>query len=198
MSTAEASPPADLRLPEPSLVVLMGASGSGKSTFARTHFKATEIVSSDQCRGVVSDDENDQSATDEAFALLHHIVAIRLAAGRLTVVDATNVEPAGRRNLVTLARAHDVPPVAIVLDLPERLCARRNSTRTDREVGRDVIRRQRDDLHGGLTGLGREGFATVHVLATPEDVERAVVVRSRDLVETWPPQTPRRQPEPPA
>src|SRR5262249_61127779 len=103
-----------LELPDLSLVVLVGVTGSGKSTFARTHFLPTEVVSSDFCRGIVSDDENDQSATDDAFALLHYIAGTRLRRGLLTVVDATNVQPESRRPLVALAREHHVLPVAIV------------------------------------------------------------------------------------
>src|SRR5438477_562349 len=90
----------ELKIPNMSLVVLIGASGSGKSTFARTHFRPTEVLSSDACRGMVADDENDQSATTEAFDILHYIAAKRLAAGRLTVVDATNVQSAARKPLV--------------------------------------------------------------------------------------------------
>src|SRR5262252_8477886 len=112
----------ELAIPELSLVVLIGASGSGKSTFARAHFQPTEVISSDFCRGLVADDENDQSATKDAFDVLHFIAGKRLAAGRLTVIDATNTQPEARRQLVQLAREHDVLPVAIVLDLPEKLC----------------------------------------------------------------------------
>src|ERR671930_616931 len=96
----------NLIIPELSLVVLIGASGSGKSTFARTHFRPTEVLSSDFCRGLVADDENDQSATGDAFDVLHYIAAKRLAAGRLTVVDATNVQPEARKPLVALARQY--------------------------------------------------------------------------------------------
>src|ERR671927_596380 len=112
-------------IPELSLVVLVGPSGCGKSTFARTHFKATEVLSSDFCRGLVSDDENDQRATDDAFDVLHFIAAKRLAAARLTVVDATNVQAEARRPLVALARQYHCLPVAIVFDLPERVCQER-------------------------------------------------------------------------
>src|SRR3954466_4282128 len=106
-------------LPELSLVVLIGPSGAGKSTFARKHFRPTEVLSSDYCRGLVSDDENNQAATTDAFAVLHFIAGKRLAAGRLTVVDATNVQKTARQPLLDLAREHNVIPVAIVFNLPE-------------------------------------------------------------------------------
>ena len=126
LSDAVATSPTVLTVPELALVVLIGASGSGKSTFARRHFKPTEVLSSDFCRGLVSDDENDQAATSDAFDVLHYIARKRLAAGRLTVVDATNVQPEARKPLVALAREYHVLPVAIVLDLPEALCQERN------------------------------------------------------------------------
>src|SRR5829696_7082213 len=119
-------------IPELSLVVLVGPSGCGKSTFARRHFKPTEVLSSDFCRGLVSDDENDQSATKDAFEVLHYIASKRLAAGRLTVVDATNVQPEARKPLIELARRYHCLPVALVLDVPERVCEERNRTRADR------------------------------------------------------------------
>lgn len=160
-----------------SLVVLIGATGSGKSTFARKHFKPTEIISSDYCRGLVADDENDQSASKDAFEVLHYIAGKRLAAGRLTVVDATSVQADARRQLVQLAREHDVLPIAIVLDLPEQVCAERNAARPDRAgLPRAVIQRHRRDLRRSLRGLEREGFRKVHVLRTVEEAERAEVV----------------------
>ncbi|MFH8728002.1 polynucleotide kinase-phosphatase [Streptomyces termitum] len=163
-----------------SLVVLVGATGSGKSSFARRHFKPTEVVSSDFCRGLVADDENDQSASGDAFDVLHHIVGKRLAAGRLTVVDATNVQREARRQLVALAREHDVLPIAIVLDLPEAVCRERNALRPDRSgMPPHVIPRHRRELHRGLKGLEREGFRKVHVLRSPEEVDAAEVVRER-------------------
>src|SRR3981081_4931649 len=114
-----------ISVPELSLVVLIGASGSGKSTFAHTHFKPTEVVSSDFCRGLVADDENDQSATPDAFDVLHYIVGTRLRRGLLTVVDATNVQQDARASLVKLARDHDVLADAIVLEVPESLATGR-------------------------------------------------------------------------
>ncbi|HLM67384.1 MAG TPA: polynucleotide kinase-phosphatase [Longimicrobium sp.] len=158
-------------------MVLIGPSGAGKSTFARQHFLPTEILSSDFCRALVSDDENDQSVTKAAFEVLHFIAAKRLAAGRLTVVDATNVQPEARKPLVALAREHHVIPVAIVFNLPEQLCRERNRERTDRAFGPHVIRNQKDQLRRSLRGLGREGFRHVIVLDTPEQVAAAELVR---------------------
>ncbi|MEV0493312.1 polynucleotide kinase-phosphatase [Streptomyces atratus] len=163
-----------------SLVVLIGASGSGKSAFARKHFKPTEIISSDFCRGLVADDENDQSASGDAFDVLHYIAGKRLAAGRLTVVDATNVQAESRRQLVQLARTHDVLPIAIVLDLPEEVCQARNATRPDRAgMPRHVVPRHRRELRRSLRGLEREGFRKVHILRTEEEVDHADVVLER-------------------
>jgi protein phosphatase len=169
----------ELTIPELSLVVLVGASGSGKSTFARQHFKPTEVISSDFCRGLVADDENDQAATSDAFDVLHYIAGKRLAAGRLTVIDATNVQAHARKPLVELARAHDVLPVAIVLDLPEQLCVRRNEGRPERDFGAHVIHRQLGDLRRSVKGLHREGFRTVHVLRDEADVAEATIARTR-------------------
>jgi polynucleotide kinase-phosphatase len=165
-----------LVVPDMSLVVLVGASGSGKSTFARRHFAATQVLSSDHYRGVVSDDENDQAATKDAFEVLHFVAGKRLAAGRLTVVDATNVQREARAGLVALARAHDVLPVAIVLDLPEAVCLERNASRADRDFGPHVVRRQRADLRRSLGHLQKEGFRRVHVLSAQSDVDAAEIV----------------------
>ncbi|WP_437592956.1 polynucleotide kinase-phosphatase [Sorangium sp. So ce1000] len=170
---------APLVVPSLSLVVLVGASGSGKSTFARAHFKPTEILSSDHYRGVVSDDENDQSASATAFEVLRFIAGKRLASGRLAVVDATNVQADARRPLVALAREHHVLPVAIVLDMPEKLCHARNAGRPDRQFGPHVVRGQSRELRRSLKELRREGFRYVHVLSSPEEVAVATIERQR-------------------
>ncbi|MEU6534355.1 polynucleotide kinase-phosphatase [Streptomyces sp. NPDC047000] len=163
-----------------SLVVLVGASGSGKSTFARRHFAPTEVISSDFCRGLVSDDENDQSATKDAFDVLHYIAGKRLAAGRRTVVDATSVQSDARRQLIDLARQYDVLPIAIVLDVPEEVCAERNAGREDRAgMPRRVIQRHIRELRRSLRHLEREGFRKVHVLRGVEETERATVVTEK-------------------
>jgi len=168
-----------LGIPETSLVLLIGVSGSGKSTFAAKHFKPTEIVSSDFCRGLVADDENDQAATKDAFEVLEFIVGKRLELGRLTVVDATNVQPGSRKSLVALAKAHDVLPVAVVLDLPTGVSVERNAARADRDFGAHVVKRQHDQLRRSLKGLKREGFRSVHVLGSVEEVESATFVREK-------------------
>ncbi|GGJ23008.1 polynucleotide kinase-phosphatase [Streptomyces brasiliensis] len=163
-----------------SLVVLVGASGSGKSTFARRHFKPTEVISSDFCRGLVSDDQNDQGATRDAFDVLHYIAGKRLAAGRRTVVDATSVQQDSRRQLIELAKKHDVLPIAIVLDVPEEVCAERNAARTDRaDMPRRVIQRHIRELRRSVRHLEREGFRKVHVLRGVEEVANATVVTEK-------------------
>ncbi|MFE7413041.1 polynucleotide kinase-phosphatase [Streptomyces laurentii] len=172
--------PRTLPVTDLSLVVLIGATGSGKSTFARRHFKPTEIVSSDFCRGLVADDENDQSASKDAFDVLHYIAGKRLAAGRLTVVDAANVQREARQQLVRLAREYDVLPIAIVLDLPEEVCAARNAARPDRaHLPRHVVQRHRRELRRSLRGLEREGFRKVHVLRGEEEVAAARIEREK-------------------
>ena len=164
-------------VPELSLVLLIGPSGSGKSTFAAKHFLPTEVLSSDYCRGLVADDENDQAATKDAFEVLHFIAAKRLEAGRLTVIDATNVQPEARKPLVALAREYDVLPTAIVFNLPERLCHDRNRERPDRDFGSHVIRRQSEQLRRSLKYLSKEGFRHVSVFRSSEEVEAATVER---------------------
>ncbi|MBB6349302.1 polynucleotide kinase-phosphatase [Nonomuraea muscovyensis] len=164
-----------IRVPELSLVVLVGVSGSGKSTFAARHFKPTQIISSDYCRGLVSDDETDQSATPAAFDLLHHIVGVRLSRGLLTVVDATNVQYPARKALIDLARSHDVLADAIVLDVPEEVAIERNATRPDRDFGAGVVVRQRKELRRSLSKISKDGFRRVHVLRGLDEIDAAVV-----------------------
>jgi len=167
-----------LVIPRPSLVVLIGPSGAGKSTFARKHFKRTEIISSDFCRGLVADDESDQSATEAAFEVLRAIAAKRLSAGRLTVIDATSVQPHARQPLLALAREHHVAAIAIVLYLPEELCVTRSQSRAGRPVSPEVIRDQMHDLEASLPDLGNEGFAIVYKLSTQEEVDTVTLYRA--------------------
>ncbi len=166
-----------LVIPELSLVVLIGPSGCGKSSFARKHFKPTEVLSSDYCRGLVSDDENNQAATPDAFEVLHFIARKRLAAGKLTVVDATNVQSESRKPLVELAREFHCLPVAIVLNLSEKVCEGHNQGRTDRDFGSHVIRQQVQQMRRSLRNLEREGFRHVYILNSPEEVDSAAIER---------------------
>lgn len=167
----------NLEVPQLSLIVLIGASGSGKSTFARRHFRPTEVISSDVCRGLVSDDENALDATQDAFDLLHYLAKKRLARGLLTVIDATNVQLEARRPLVALAREFHCLPVAIVFDLPEKVCRGRNVERADRNFGPHVIRGHLQQLRRSLRGLAKEGFRKVHVLSSVEEVDAVVLER---------------------
>ena len=164
-------------IPELSLVLLVGPSGAGKSTFARKHFLPTEVVSSDFCRALVSDNENDQSATGDAFDLLHTIVRKRLTRGHLTVVDATNVQPEARKTLIALAKEFHLFAEAIVFDLSDRLCQDRNVVRPDRQFGPHVIRNQSQQLRRSLRGLEREGIRHVFKLSTPEEVDTVTIER---------------------
>ena len=166
-----------LTIPDFSLVLMMGASGSGKSTFAARHFLPTEILSSDRCRGMVADDESDQSATGDAFDVLHYIASKRLAARRLTVIDATNVRAEDRKHAIELARRHHALPIIFVLDVPEAVCAERNRGRADRAFGGHVIRNHVQLLRRSLRGLQREGFRGVHVLSSVNDIETAEIIR---------------------
>ena len=167
-----------LRVPDPSLLLLIGPSGSGKSTFARKHFKSTEILSSDFCRGLVSDDETDQTATNDAFEVLRFIAAKRLAAGKLTVIDATNVQADARKPLLALAREYHYLTVAIVFNMPTKLCRERNAARHDRNLKPHVLRRQHQHLRRSLRDLKREGFRQfIYVMSNPGTVEAARIER---------------------
>jgi len=167
----------NLALATDALVVLIGPSGAGKSTFAARHFAPTEVLSSDALRAMVADDPNDQSATDAAFELLHTTLAMRLARGRLTVVDATNVEAWARARLLAEARRHGRPAVSIVFDLPLAVCLARNGGRADRRLPPAAIRRQHARMRSSIEGLAAEGFDRVAVLTTPEAVERLRLAR---------------------
>lgn len=166
-----------ITLPEFCLVLLIGVSGSGKSTFARAHFRPSEVLSSDACRAWIADDENDQSVTRDAFEVLNIIAAKRLANLRLTVIDATNVQPEGRRPLLALARQYHCIPMAIVFDLPEPVCLERDQARPNRHVGSLVISRQRQQLHQSLSTLKDEGFRRIYVLKSPQEVAEVSIVR---------------------
>lgn len=166
-----------LRVPNLSLVVLIGPSGSGKSFFARKHFLPTEVVSSDVCRGLVSDDETNQTVTKEAFELVHFVAAKRLALGRLTVIDATNVQRESRKPLIKIARDHHCLPVAIVFNLAAKVCRSRNQQRADRDFGPHVTAHQKSQLKRSIRGLKREGFRHICIFESEEEVNAATLVR---------------------
>jgi protein phosphatase len=159
-----------LRPPPSALVVIVGVSGAGKSTFAAAHFQPSQVLSSDAMRALVADDPTDQSATGPAFELLHTLLDLRLARGRLSVVDATNVEPWARERLLAVARRHRRPAVAIVINLPLELCLSRSAARSDRNVPAAALRRQNAALTRSLTTLAEEGFEHVWRLDSPEAV----------------------------
>src|SRR5260370_19668651 len=169
----------NITIPEFSLVVLVGPSGAGKSSFAREHFRPTEVISSDFCRGLVSDDENDQAATEDAFQVLHYIAAKRLARGKLIVIDATNVQPESRKSLLKLAREYHCLAIAIVFNLPNSICHERNRLRPNRNFGPHVVRNQAMQLRKSLRGLKDEGFHNVFILNTPEQVAAVEIERTR-------------------
>ena len=164
-------------VPARALVVLIGPSGAGKSSFAAAHFRPTEVVSSDAFRAMVADDEADQAATEAAFELVHLVAGRRLAGSRLTVVDATNVEPEGRLALLDLARRHQTMAVAVAFELPERDLIERSASRPGRRLGPSPIRRQRTNLVRSLPKLRDEGFGRVFVLRSPKEVADAEVER---------------------
>jgi protein phosphatase len=171
---------AEIDLPADALVVLVGASGAGKTTFAARCFRPTEILSSDAFRAIVADDEADQAATQAAFELLHLAARRRLERGRLTVVDATNVGRRARAALVAIARSAGRPVIAIVFDLSAEICRKRNAARADRTVGEGVIDRQLAELRYSLAGLGlaAEGFDTVHRFSDPIGLDLASIGRT--------------------
>ena len=168
-----------LVVPADALVLLIGIAASGKSTFAGRHFAPTEVLSSDALRGMITDDPSQQGATDDAFDLLHRILAMRLRRGRLTVVDATNVEEWARAEMVEIARRHRRPAAAIVLDLPLAVALERNATRAAPRPPPAALRRQHRQLMDSILGLGAEGFATVHHLRSAEEIDSARIERSR-------------------
>jgi protein phosphatase len=156
--------------------VLIGAAGSGKSTFAARHFAAADILSSDAFRAIIAGDEADQRATRRAFGIIHREVVKRLAAGRLVVVDATNVERHARRALVRRAAAAGVPALAVLFALPVAAVLSRNASRAGRVVSHEIVERHLA-LAAGLDAetLVAEGFAAVHIVRAAED-EAAIEV----------------------
>ena len=164
-----------VELGQGSLVALLGCAGSGKTSFAHRHFARYQVLSSDVCRGLVADDENDQDATPDAFEVLYFIAGKRLAQGRLTVIDATNVKASAREHVVKCAQQYKVECVAIVLDLPLDLCIERATSRTDRQVTADVVRVQHELLSRAIGGLVNEGFDRVHLIGSEHELDETEI-----------------------
>ncbi|MBI5779968.1 MAG: polynucleotide kinase-phosphatase [Planctomycetes bacterium] len=167
-----------IRIPELSLVVLVGSSGSGKSYFCQKHFKPTQIVSSDFCRGIISDDINNQGVTPEAFELLNFIISKRADLRKLTVVDATSLRHEDRENLINLARRHHILPVAIVFDVNEKTCWARTQQRPDRDFGRHVVRTHNLLLKKTIRNIKREGFTGGLYILNEDEIDNAEIVFS--------------------
>ncbi|HEX5012635.1 MAG TPA: AAA family ATPase [Candidatus Limnocylindrales bacterium] len=167
-----------IELRDPTLVVLVGAAGSGKSTFAGRWFEPSEVLSSDAFREILTGDAGDQRATKTAFSIIHREVTKRLAADRTVVVDATNVEAAARRQLIARARFRGAPAVAIVFALPRDVVMARNAARPGRVVDPAVVARHLDRLDAALATLADEGFTAVTVVRTPAEADAIVIERS--------------------
>jgi protein phosphatase len=166
-----------IEIRDPTLVVLIGAAGSGKSTFAARHFDASEVLSSDAFREILTGDAADQRATKTAFSIIHREVSKRLAAGRTVVVDATNVEHHARRALITRARLAEAGAVAIVFALPRDVVLARNAARPGRVVDPEIVKRHLDRLEAALTTLAQAGFDRVDVLRTSAEVDSVEIAR---------------------
>ena len=167
-----------IEIPDIAVVALMGVSGSGKSTFAKKYFKPTEVLSSDYFRALVSDDENNQLVTAQAFETLYYVANKRLELGMLTVIDATNVQKEARASVLRLAKEQNCHAVAIVLDVPEKLCKERNEKRPDRDFGGHVIARQGEQLRRSIRHLQKEGFRYVYVLKSEDDIASVEIIRT--------------------
>ena len=159
-----------LNLPKFCLVSLIGATGSGKTTFARKHFHTLEILTSDFFRAVVSNDENSMEASQDAFDVLHFILQKRLARGLLTVIDATSIQAFARRKILDVAAESGAPTVAIVLNVPEQTCIERTLQRSDRPFGAKVVREHFEFLRQTLTSIYNEGFDLIYILEGVEAI----------------------------
>ncbi|MFH9298845.1 AAA family ATPase [Streptomyces sp. NPDC017520] len=155
--------PVDTTIPDPSLVCLIGAAGSGKSTWAAT-WPATQVLELDRFRALVSDDAGCQEATEDAVFALQAVLEARLARRKMTVVDATNCEQAVRANLIATARRHDVPTVALLVSTPASVCVQRQEGRpANRRVPEQVVLAQHAAMVDAWSGLPAEGFDHVVV-----------------------------------
>ncbi|MEO9008536.1 MAG: AAA family ATPase [Candidatus Dormibacter sp.] len=164
-------PDLTIRIPAGALVLLIGAAGSGKSTFTARHFPADNIISPDRLRGLLSGDESSQARNDDVFARLHQLVEERTAAGLLTVVDATNTRGPARAELGWHAHQHHRPLVAIALVLPPETCFAQNAQRP-RPIPPRVVRQQMADLRHVDSDLETEGYAAIYLIRSASDLDR--------------------------
>lgn len=174
-----------LEIPDPSLVLLIGSSGAGKSTFAARHFQPTEILSSDRCRAMICDDESDQTINTEAFELLHHIARLRLQRQKLTVIDATNLQFRDRQPLLNLAQSAQIPAVAIVFDISLETCLAYNQARLGRQVALDVLKYHQQLLVVTRSSIQTEGFSRIYPLEKadlPGLIVRKICQESEDAL----------------
>lgn len=172
-----------LVIPDPAVVLLVGVAGCGKSTFASRHFRSTEVLSSDHLRAVVSGEPDDQAASADAFAALRFLLDKRSKRGLLSVVDATNLERGHRRQLISIARDHGLPVVAILLDVEMEVCRVRNASREGRTVPEDVLEDQRAAFERSRRQIRDEDIEVAHILASAAQVARAQIARTRSREE---------------
>lgn len=168
-----------IEIPEFCLVAMVGATSSGKSSFAKKYFKPTEVLSSDFFRGMVSDNENDQSISGDAFDLLYYAANKRLTNMKLTVIDATNIQASARKCILELAKEQNVHAAAIVLNPPESLLQERNKARSDRNFPERVVRQHYSDVQRSIKALKREGFRFVYVINSQEKADNVEIVRTK-------------------
>lgn len=167
-----------IKVPEFSLIILIGPSSSGKTSFAKKYFKESEIISSDYCRYLLSDDENNQNVSKEAFELMHYLIDKRLSLRKLTVVDATNVLENSRYDLLELAKKHHALTVAIVFNISLDVCLFRNKLRPERKLEEKIIHYQYNQMQYSLMNLKKEGFNYVYIMNTIEDVIKTNIIRN--------------------
>jgi len=166
----------EITIPIPALILPVAPAGAGKSTFLATHFRPSQIVSSDHCRAIICDDEANQTCSGDAFALLHQIVEMRLKRGRLTVVDATNLKARDRKEMFRLAEEHGIPVVALVFAYEADVYRARNAGREGRQVPAEAIARHIRLLTQAVKDLPGEGFAAIYTLSEPDVADRVQLI----------------------
>lgn len=172
-----------IQYPACALVMLVGPSGAGKSTFASRHFTPTQVLSSDQCRRMIIDDEASQFVNEDAFALLHQWLELRLKHRRFTVVDSTALKPGSRDNLLAVAKKHEVPVFALALDVPEEECVRRDAARSDRQVGEKVVHRHHAQFANARREIEKDDRLAGYHILTMEQIDKVQIVRGTPATE---------------